>query len=165
MAVLDIVTYPSDILKQVAADVSVVGPEEKQLVSDMIDTMIKNKGVGLAATQVGVLKRIIICSPRGKRDELYVFVNPVIVSRQGSELDSEGCLSIPCATGDVDRATEISLEALDGDGNRIDFEASGFFARIIQHETDHLNGTLFIDHLGFLARQEAIDCTLKAKRL
>jgi peptide deformylase len=165
MPLLNIRTYPDDVLKQKSEAVASVGEAERQLARDMIETMFENKGVGLAAPQVGVLKQIIVCAPKSSPDEVYVFYNPKITERSGEVSDTEGCLSIPCASGDVTRAKKITVEALDENGTSVTFEAKDFFARIIQHETDHLSGTLFIDHLGFAARKEAIDCAIRVKKL
>lgn len=165
MAVLTVRTYPDDVLKQKAKDVSHVGESEKKLAQDMIETMFASKGVGLAAPQVGILRNIIVCSPRALRDDVHIFYNPVIVEEKGEVTDTEGCLSLPCASGEITRAKKIRVKALDQDGNPIDFTVSDFFARVIQHEMDHLKGILFIDHLGFQARKEAIDCAIRVKKL
>jgi len=165
MSLLTIRTYPDEILKQKCEELPQVGDVEKKLAADMIETMFENKGVGLAAPQVGVLRQIIVCAPKGTPEETHVFYNPVITERSGEATDSEGCLSLPCASGDVTRAKKITVKALDRDGQPVTFEARDFFARIIQHEIDHLSGILFIDHLGFVDRKDAIDCAIRVKKL
>ena len=165
MAILKIYTYPDDVLKQKCRDIVNLTNEDRTLINDMIETMFASKGVGLAASQVGILKNIIVCSPKVSKNEVYVLVNPVIVYKSGSVIDEEGCLSLPSAEGEVERAKLIKVDAFDKDFNKIVFEAKDFFARIIQHEIDHLNGILFIDHLGFSARKKAINNVLRNDRL
>lgn len=165
MAELTIRTYPDEVLREVAQEVSSISEVEQKLIDDMFETMLKNRGVGLAAPQVGILKRIIVIAPRGNDKELYAYVNPHIYKGQGEVIDEEGCLSVPCASAEVTRYKKIWLRALDRNGKKIDTTVSDFPARIIQHETDHLNGKLFIDHLGFQARKEIIDCARDTKRL
>src|SRR4029453_11091224 len=116
---------------------------------DMLETRAAAKGVGLAANQVGVAKRVAVIDAEGQR---FAMVNPRIVSSQGTDTAEEGCLSIPDVFGDVTRPAEVTLEALDRDGQPFRLEASGLVARAIQHEIDHLDGILFLDHLGALRR-------------
>jgi peptide deformylase len=165
MAKLNIRTYPDDILRMKAHEVTKIAEQESKLIDDMIETMRKNDGVGLAAPQVGVLKRIIIAAPQGGKKELHVFVNPVITKTRGESIGTEGCLSVPGTCGDVKRAQKIWVRAQDRSGKKISFTADNFLARIIQHETDHLFGKLYIDHLGFNDRQTVIDCLKKVDRL
>ncbi len=165
MALLEIRIYPDEVLRKRCEEVTSIGDDEKRLFDDMIETMLKNKGVGLAAPQVGILKRIIVAAPKGTKDETYVFVNPVITESKGEVEDVEGCLSLPCASAEVTRAKKIKFQALDRNGKKINMEVKDFLARIIQHETDHLNGKLFIDHLGHTARAEVINCARKVNRL
>ncbi len=157
MSLMKIYTYPDDILRKKCLSVDNISSDEIGLIEDMIETMFANKGVGLAASQVGVLKRIIIASPSASRDNLYVFINPVIVKGEGKVAGEEGCLSLPGTDGEVERYKYIYVKSLNSEGKEVEFEAKDFFARIIQHEIDHLNGILFIDHLGFTARQRAIN--------
>lgn len=165
MGYLSVVTYPDDRLRQECEDITDFGDDFQALVDDMLESMIYHKGVGLAAPQVGVLKNLIVVSPKCNLKEHYVFANPVISNPKGEIVDCEGCLSVPCASGDVARAKKISFEALDRNGKPVSFTATDFFARILQHETDHLHGKLFIDHLGFADRREAIEAARKAKEL
>lgn len=165
MALLTIRVYPNEILRKKCKNVTDIGDEERRIFDDMIETMLENKGVGLAAPQVGILKNVIVAAPKGTKDETYVFVNPVITKSKGEVTDTEGCLSIPCASAEVTRAQKIWVEALDKEGKKIRFTAKDFLARIIQHEMDHLWGKLFLDHLGHLARKEVINCVKKVNRL
>lgn len=165
MAYLNLVTYPDGRLREICRDVDVLADKDQVFIDDMIDTMIYNKGVGLAAPQVGRLENIIVVSPKVSKKEVFVYINPIITKQVGSVSDVEGCLSVPCASGDVIRASEVEVEALDRDGNKISFSATDFYARIIQHEIDHLRGKLFIDHLGFSARKKAVESAKRAKEL
>ncbi|MBU1863190.1 MAG: peptide deformylase [Candidatus Omnitrophica bacterium] len=165
MALLTIRTYPDEILKKQCEEVLHVGDDERRLIDDMFETMVQNQGVGLAAPQVGVLKNIIVAAPEGPDKELYAFINPVITKKKGEFVDIEGCLSVPCSSAEVTRARKVWVEALDKKGKRITITVSDLFARIIQHEGDHLKGILFIDYLGFQARKEIIDCARKVKKL
>jgi peptide deformylase len=122
----------------------------RRFIDDLFETMDAAKGVGLAANQVGVATRVAVV---GVQDERLVMVNPVIVSAEGKERAEEGCLSIPEVYGDVTRPERIVLEAVDREGKPYRKEATGLLARAIQHEIDHLDGILFIDHLGALKRQ------------
>lgn len=156
MALLKVRIYPDPILKKKAEPLTQFGPGEQRLFDDMIETMYAEDGVGLAAPQVGISKRILIASPTMKRGEEYVIVNPEIYSLTGSEAGIEGCLSLPNINGEVVRATRIRLRYQDSFGKPQDIEAKDFFARIIQHEVDHLDGILLIDRLNFNQRQEAL---------
>jgi peptide deformylase len=158
MAPLPIRKYPDKILREKAAEVITIDQQIDTLIDEMIETMFKNDGVGLAAPQVGVLKRIIIAAPKADNTELYVFINPVITRASGEVSGSEGCLSVPGSSGEVIRAKKICFSALDRKGNPVSLIAEDFFARILQHETDHLLGKLYIDHLGFAARKQALHC-------
>jgi peptide deformylase len=150
MAVRDLHLLGSPVLRQQSAEVPEVTAEVRRFIDDLFETMDAAKGVGLAANQVGVATRVAVV---GVEDERLVLVNPVIVSAEGKDRSEEGCLSIPELYGDVTRPDRIVVEALDRDGKRYRREASGLLARAIQHEVDHLDGILFIDHLGALKRQ------------
>lgn len=156
MAVLKIVTYPNKILKTKAESVTEFGPEQQKLFADMIETMYAEEGVGLAAPQVGISQRILVASPTVTPGEEHVFVNPEIFEARGRELGLEGCLSLPGISGEIPRAKIIRLRALDRYGKPIEMEIRDFFARIIQHEVDHLNGILLIDRVDFDKRQELL---------
>jgi peptide deformylase len=150
MAVRDLHLLGSPVLRQQSAKVSAVDAEVRRFIDDLFETMDAAKGVGLAANQVGVATRVAVV---GVEHERFVMVNPVIVSVEGRDRAEEGCLSIPELYGEVTRPDRIVLEALDRNGQPYRKEAAGLLARAIQHEIDHLDGILFIDHLGALKRQ------------
>ena len=154
MAKLEIRIYPDPVLRKKAANVEKVGAEERKLAYDMIETMRSANGVGLAAPKVGISKRIIVGEDAedGKRTAL-VLVNPKITKKKGKVKFCEGCLSLPGVSDDVIRPEFITVEALNLDGETIKINADGLLARIIQHETDHLDGIVFIDKIGFLKRK------------
>ncbi|MDH4321000.1 MAG: peptide deformylase [Desulfobulbaceae bacterium] len=155
MALLKILTYPNPILRQQATPVTTFDDELKALVADMAETMYDAPGVGLAANQVGVLKQIVVIDITGsdaKEKDLIVLINPRITNGEGEETDEEGCLSVVEYTAKVKRFTKIQVEAQDIDGKPLNFTAEDFYARVIQHEVDHLNGHLFIDWISSLKR-------------
>ena len=134
-----------EILRKKSKDVTELTPRLKELITDMKDTMNKLEGVGLAAVQVGILKRIIICKPEEDKD-IVVLINPIIINKsEEEEEDAEGCLSVDGYRGDVLRPKSIVVKAKDENMNDIEFDAEEFFARIICHEVDHLNGILYTD--------------------
>ena len=153
MAKLTIRIYPDDILRKKAVPVKKIGKEEKALAYDMIETMRCSQGVGLAAPQVGIGKRIIVVEDVDNNRSPLVLINPVIVRKKGRSRFCEGCLSVPGMTSDVVRPEFISMEAVTLEGKDIKIDAKGLLARIIQHEIDHLDGVLFIDRIGFLKRK------------
>ena len=150
MAVLDLHLLGSPVLRQRSAEVAAVDAEIQQFIDDLYETMDAAKGIGLAANQVGVARRVAVV---GVEEVRLAMVNPVIVQAEGRSRAEEGCLSIPDLYGEVERAERIVLEALGRDGQPYRREASGLLARAIQHEIDHLDGILFLDHLGALKRQ------------
>ena len=150
MAVRDLYLLGSPILRQRSNEVGEVDAEVRGLVDDLFETMDVAKGVGLAANQVGVGRRVAVVGVEGER---LALVNPVILSAEGKVREEEGCLSMPDAYGEVTRPDRIVLEALDREGKPYRREAGGLLARAIQHEIDHLDGILFIDHLSTLKRQ------------
>lgn len=161
--VLTILKYPDPFLKTKAKPVDKVDESVKKLIDDMTETMFRAKGIGLAATQVGVDKRIAILDvPNQKKDgsreervpgqNLIVLINPEIIETEGKITYEEGCLSIPGINADVVRAASVTVTAIDRDGNPVQFQAEGLFAIAIQHEIDHLDGILFIDRLSRLKR-------------
>jgi len=156
MAILQIKTYPDPILKKVAGPLDQFGLDEQKLFDDMIETMYSADGVGLAAPQVGISKRILVALPTMTQGEEYVFVNPEILETQGRELGLEGCLSLPGISGEIPRATIVLFRAQDRKGKPVEMKVKDFFARIIQHELDHLNGVLLIDRVDFDKRQELL---------
>ena len=156
MALSKVRTYPDPILKKKAEPLTQFGPEEQRLFDDMIETMYLEDGVGLAAPQIGISKQILVASPKMTQGEEHVFVNPEILEARGRELGLEGCLSLPGVSGEIARARIIRFRALDRKGNPLEMEIKDFFARIIQHEMDHLNGILLIDRVDFDKRQELL---------
>ncbi len=145
-----IIKYPNPILRKKSEELKEITPGIKELVFDMIETMEKNEGVGLAASQIGVLKRIIICQTE-KGPE--TFINPKIIKKSREKtFEEEGCLSIPGIRLKIKRAKEIEVEVLGEDGKEVVIKADGLLARILQHEIDHLDGILFIDRINFWQR-------------
>ena len=140
----------SPLLRQRSAEVGAVDEEVRRLVEDMFETMDAAKGIGLAANQVGVARRVAVVDADGDR---FAMIDPVIVETEGQATAEEGCLSIPEVYGDVTRPDRVVIEALDQEGNRCRREATGLKARAIQHEIDHLDGILFLDHLSLVRRQ------------
>lgn len=154
MALLKIHTYPDPILKQKASSWTDFGPKGQKFFEDMIETMHIEDGVGLAAPQVGVSKQVLIACPTAKRGEEHIIVNPEILESSGSEMGSEGCLSFPGVQADVPRAKTIKLRYQDRQGKAHEVTLKDFFARVIQHEMDHLDGVLLIDRIPFNYRQK-----------
>lgn len=152
MAVLHVLHYPDERLRTVAKPVDSVNAEIKQLVADMLDTMYAENGIGLAATQVNVHQRVVVIDVSEDRNEPMVFINPEITSRSGDTSYEEGCLSVPQSYAKVERAAEITVKALDKNGNPFELKADGLLAICLQHELDHLEGKLFIDYLSPLKR-------------
>jgi peptide deformylase len=165
MAKLKIRTYPDPILKKKAAPVTDFGPAMQKLFTDMIETMHASDGVGLAAPQIGISQQIFIACPTMRRGEEYVMVNAVIEKKWGAAAAPEGCLSLPGISGEMVRAAKLRLSVQDRRGRKCLVEIEDFFARVIQHEMDHLNGVLLIDHFKGAVRERMIEnyYTLKNK--
>lgn len=155
MSLLEVLLFPDDRLRQIAADVERFDERVLRLSEQMLETMYDSRGVGLAATQVNVHERIFVadCADDGCAPEPLVFINPVIMERSGSVESEEGCLSIPGVTDKVMRAEAVRVRAQDVSGNSFEREVGGLLAICIQHEIDHLDGRLFIDYLSPLKRQ------------
>ena len=153
MALLTILEFPDPRLRQKAAPVEAVDEEIRRLVDDMLETMYAAVGVGLAATQVNVHKRLLVLDVSDAKDQPMCFINPEILAAEGTEVGEEGCLSVPGVTEPVERAENIKVRALGRDGEPFELEASGLLAVCIQHEMDHLEGKLFVDYLSELKRQ------------
>jgi peptide deformylase len=153
--VREIVIWPDPVLKEIAAPVERVDDALRRLLDDMSETMYAADGVGLAAPQVAVLKRLIVIdtSPRQEGQKLIHLVNPEIVRAEGVTSYTEGCLSIPGEAEDVERAKKVWVRALDYHGQPFELECDGLLAIAVQHELDHLQGTLFVDHLSTLKRE------------
>ncbi|MEQ8557282.1 MAG: peptide deformylase [Henriciella sp.] len=169
MAIREILTVPDPRLKEVSKPVEGgVTDELRQLMDDMLETMYDAPGIGLAAIQVGVPKRVIVMDLAGEGEEPNprYFVNPEILPlTEDMAPYEEGCLSVPDVFDEVDRPTRCRVKYLDYDGKEREEIAEGMFAVCIQHEMDHLEGILFIDHLSRLKRQRAVDKVKKASRL
>ena len=148
MAVLPVLKYPNEILKTKAKEVDRVTDVERKLVRDMIETMYAESGVGLAANQVGVLKQLFVASADQVRGKELVFFNPVLIKKEGTIKEFEGCLSVPEFYEPVKRAKKVWMRAMTLEGKTVEVRADGLLSRIFQHETDHLNGILFVDRLG-----------------
>ncbi|TAL23881.1 MAG: peptide deformylase [Nitrospirae bacterium] len=155
MAVLEIKTYPEKVLKEKTAPVVDINGSIHRLIDDMIETMYAAKGVGLAANQVGISKRLCVIdvSTADERIPLIVLINPKLVEKRGSVDEEEGCLSIPEYRTKVKRAEEVVVRALDRKGNMIEIEGKDLLARALQHEIDHLDGLLFIDRISPIKRE------------
>lgn len=150
MAILKILQYPDERLHKEAKPVVEVNAQIKKLVSDMAETMYAAPGVGLAATQVDVHQRVIVVDVSETHDDLRVFINPELLASSGSEKGEEGCLSVPGVYETVQRAEKVSVRALNEQGQSFTLEAGGFLAVCIQHEMDHLQGKVFVEHLSQL---------------
>ncbi|HYE37430.1 peptide deformylase [Methylocaldum sp.] len=153
MAILTILEFPDDRLRKKAASVQLVDESIKRLVDDMFETMYAAPGVGLAATQVNIQKRIVVIDVSEEKDAPVCLINPEIVEKNGSEEMDEGCLSVPGIFEKVARAETVKIRALDRNGDPFELEADGLLAVCIQHEIDHLDGKLFVDYLSPLKRQ------------
>ncbi|MDH4099571.1 MAG: peptide deformylase [Nitrospirota bacterium] len=155
MPVLKIYKYPDAVLKNKAEPVAEVSDEIRQLIDDMFETMYAAPGIGLAATQVGVSKRVIVIDISHSHPEIppLALVNPVITFKDGEICEEEGCLSVPDYQADVCRFNHVKVKALDRDGNEVEVEGEELLARAIQHEIDHLDGVLFIDRISALKRE------------
>ncbi len=164
MSVLQVLTFPDDRLRTVAKPVDAVTPEIQKIVDDMIETMYDEEGIGLAATQVDIHKRIVVIDISETRDEPMVLINPEILEKRGEDGIEEGCLSVPGARALVPRAAEVTVKALDRDGKEFTFEAGDLLAICVQHELDHLQGKLFVDYLSPLKRKRIQDKLAKIKR-
>ncbi|EPC4055896.1 peptide deformylase [Vibrio parahaemolyticus] len=164
MSVLQVLTFPDDRLRTVAKPVDAVTPEIQKIVDDMIETMYDEEGIGLAATQVDIHKRIVVIDISETRDEPMVLINPEILEKRGEDGIEEGCLSVPGARALVPRAAEVTVKALDRDGKEFTFEADDLLSICVQHELDHLQGKLFVDYLSPLKRKRIQDKLAKIKR-
>jgi len=156
MTIKTILTEPNTLLRQVSQPVEQVGEPEKELMNDMLETMYAANGIGLAAIQIGVPKRIIVMDlskEENKKLPMY-FVNPVITKKNNEKITyEEGCLSVPNQFAEIDRPSKCEVEYLDYNGNKQNLQAEGLLATCIQHEIDHLEGILFIDYLSKLKKE------------
>lgn len=143
MAIRNIVTEGDEILRKKCREVSEVTDRIRVTLDDMLETMRSQNGVGIAAPQVGVMRRMFIAEP--EPDRVYFMINPVITKEEGLQICDEGCLSVPGMLGTVERPEKITIEALDRDGNKVQYDFEGFDANVMCHEYDHLEGILYID--------------------
>lgn len=164
MSLLTILRYPDPRLRIKAPKVTHIDDNLKQIVEDMFETMYASNGVGLAATQVGINHQIFVMDVSETRDQKYCVINPEILHREGEQFDTEGCLSVGNVYDKVKRAAKVKMRAMDITGETFELDAQDLMAACIQHEMDHLNGILFIDHLSRL-KQDRIRTKLdKEKR-
>ena len=152
MARLTILHYPDPRLRKPALPVETVDDRIRTLVDDMLETMYAAPGIGLAATQVNVQKRLVVMDVSEQKNQPLVFINPTLLEREGENESEEGCLSVPGFYEAVRRAERVRVSALDRDGEPFEIDASGLLAVCIQHEMDHLDGKLFVDYLSALKR-------------
>ncbi|HTI45472.1 MAG TPA: peptide deformylase, partial [Casimicrobiaceae bacterium] len=165
MALLNILEYPDPRLKKVASPVSAFTPEIEKLVRDMAETMYAAPGVGLAATQVDVHRRIIVIDISDTKDDLRVFINPELTAAEGEAECEEGCLSVPGYYDKVTRAERITVRAFDERGQPFTLDAEGLLAVCIQHEMDHLEGKVFVEKLSPLKRARLLAKLRKKQKL
>ncbi len=164
---IDLIYYGHDTLRKKAEEITLIDGALMDFIDSMYNVMYRSKGIGLAAPQVDRSSRVVILDIEdNKKNIVMELINPVIKDFSKTEEPyEEGCLSVPGIMGDVVRPTEISVSALNRDGKEIDFEAKGLLARVIQHEVDHLNGILFVDHLEDYYRNELRSELKKIKKL
>ncbi|MCJ8149172.1 peptide deformylase [Shinella sp. H4-D48] len=168
MTIKPLIILPDPILRQVSQPIETVDGEVKKLADDMLETMYDAPGIGLAAIQIGVARRMLVLdvSKDGDEKQPLVFINPEIVSATDARsVYEEGCLSIPDYYAEVERPAAIKVKHLDRDGKEKLTEADGLLATCLQHEIDHLNGVLFIDHISKLKREMVIRKFTKAAKL
>ena len=158
MAIRSILQYPDKRLRNRAEPVPAVTPEIVALIEDMKETMYAAPGCGLAAPQIGISLRIFIIDTAGEDEPsaLRVFINPEIVSREGKAVWEEGCLSFPGVHEEIERAAQVTVRALDERGQMVELTTEGLLGVAVQHENDHLDGVLMIDHMGVLKRRLAL---------
>jgi peptide deformylase len=165
MAILTILEFPDERLRKKAKPVETVDLATRQLIDDLLETMYAAPGIGLAANQVNVAKRVIVLDVSEEKNAPLALVNPEVLDKQGQEESDEGCLSVPGVYEKVKRAEKIRVRALNREGEPMEFDAEGLLAVCIQHEIDHLEGKLFVDYLSPLKRQLARKKVKKEQRL
>ncbi|EKE83382.1 peptide deformylase [Idiomarina xiamenensis] len=165
MAKLAVLKYPDERLRTVAEPIAQVDEALRTTIDDMFETMYESQGVGLAATQVDVHKRLFVADCSEDQNEPLVFINPEITESEGDFTNEEGCLSFPGVYAKVERASKVTVSALDKHGERFSKTAEGLLAICIQHEIDHLNGKLFVDYLSPLKRERIRKKLEKEQRL
>ncbi|MBC7624266.1 MAG: peptide deformylase [Aeromicrobium sp.] len=164
MATLDVLTYPDPLLQRIAEPVKLIDNKIKKLVDDMAETMYAAPGIGLAAIQVGELKRLMVIDITEEKNQLRVFINPEIIRKEGTAINEEGCLSVPGFYDKVERAETVMVTALDREGQRFTINASGLLAVCIQHEIDHLDGHVFVEYLSPLKSNRIKNKLIKRQR-
>jgi len=152
MSLLNILHFPDPLLRQKAVPVARVDDETRRIIDDMFETMYQAPGIGLAAVQVNILQRIVVIDVSEEKDQPLCLINPELLAAEGTEKTEEGCLSVPGIYEPVERAERIRVRALNREGQPFELEADGLLAVCIQHEIDHLDGKLFVDHLSALKR-------------
>lgn len=153
MAILEVLRFPDERLRTVAAPIDKIDSEIQTLIDDMLETMLDENGIGLAATQINVHKQLVVIDVSEKQNDPLVLINPVITHMDGLTISEEGCLSVPNNYAKVERAEKITVKALDRSGKEFTKDAEGLLAICVQHELDHLKGKLFVDYLSPLKRQ------------
>jgi len=153
MAKLRILEFPDPRLRKKAKPVDTVDAQLRTLIDDMFETMYEAPGIGLAATQVDVHRRLLVADVSSEKDDPWVLINPVIIEQDGVEVSEEGCLSVPGYYEEVQRAEHVRVRYLDREGNEVESEFDGLLAVCVQHEMDHLEGKLFVDYLSEAKRQ------------
>jgi peptide deformylase len=164
MAILNILEFPDPRLRKTAGPVSTVDDDLRRLIDDMFETMYAAPGIGLAATQVDVHKRLLVADVSTEKNDPHILINPEILAKDGVTVTEEGCLSVPGYYDEVERAEHIRIRHLDRDGKPVDRDAEGLLAVCIQHEIDHLNGKLFVDYLSEAKRQSIRRKLMKDRR-
>ena len=162
MALLNILHYPDERLHTVAKPIDVVDDALRRLIDDMAETMYAAHGIGLAATQIDYHRRLVVIDLSEEHDDLLVLINPVITRKAGETVYEEGCLSVPGIYDKVTRAETVTVEALDRNGQPFSLDAEGLLAICIQHEIDHLDGKVFVEHLSQM-KQSRIKQKLKKR--
>ena len=157
MALLNIIKKGDDTLRKVCRPVDKITPRILTLLDDMKETLIDSEGVGLAAPQVGILRRIALVIDTNDNDKLYELINPEIINTEGNQQEMEGCLSVPGEWGITDRPMKVTVRALDRNGNEFTVSGEGLTARCFCHELDHLDGKLFCDEALHMLSKEEID--------
>ena len=166
MAVLKILIFPDQRLRTIAKEILVIDDEIKALASNLLETMYEGKGIGLSATQANIHKRILVVDVSDEKDSPLILINPKIeVLNEEEEVSSEGCLSVPGVFEEVSRPSEISITALNLEGEKLTIVATGLLAVAVQHEMDHLDGKIFVDFLSNLKRQRIKKKLLKISKV
>ena len=164
MAILTILEFPDPRLRKKAVPVADVDDELRGLIDSMFETMYAAPGIGLAATQVDVHRRLLVADVSQEKDDPHVLINPEVLEKDGGAVSEEGCLSVPGYFEEVERAGHIRVRYLDRDGSPVEKDAEGLLAICIQHEIDHLNGKLFVDYLSEAKRQRIRKKLIKDRR-